>query len=63
MAGQLDDMKFKQCESKEAAALFDVHKQTDKRSGSRGPLFLVKRQGVMERNLPEISKLLEAGPK
>jgi thiol:disulfide interchange protein DsbC len=64
MAGQLDDMKFKQCESKEAAELFDVHKQLGQKVGVPGtPCFLVNGKAVMGANLPEISKLLEAGPK
>lgn len=61
MAGKLDDMKFKQCGSKDAEIQFHAHNEIGKKVNPPGtPFFLVNGMPVMGANIPEIQRLLGA---
>jgi thiol:disulfide interchange protein DsbC len=64
MTGKLDDMKFKVCDSKEAEAMLQNHKDVGQKVNPPGtPFFLVNGNPVMGANMPEIVRLLEEGAK
>lgn len=61
MAGRLDDMNFKICDSTESAEMFKIHRELARKSGVPAtPYFLVNGTVVRGANIPEIQRLLSA---